>query len=356
MLDFYPSLLSTESTESIYPQLDIQNNLSLFISHELRTPLTSIQGVLGLLHSGQLGELSEEGHRLLTIALNNTQRLTRLACAIERESTAAFTLLSPIEIEQLQLENELYQAFIRNQLRLAYQPIVQLTPRRITSFEVLTRWHHPVKGEIPPSRFIPMAERSGMIHEIGLWVLEQACHQLARWQQQFHQRSPLCISVNLSAIQLLQTDLPQQVQQVLQATAISPHSLKLEVTETALIQNQSLAMALLNDLRQMGVQIYVDDFGTGYSSLARLQDLPIDALKIDRSFIHAKRWDISEAIIHLAAKLGLDVIAEGIETLEELCALQTFGCQQMQGYFFSKPLEVEAATAFLDTHSKSPIE
>lgn len=356
MLNVHASPPCAKSTESVYPTLDIQSNTSLFISHELRTPLTSIQGILGLLHSGQLGELSAEGQRLLTIALNNTQRLTRLACAIERENTAALTLLSPIEIEQLQLENELCQAFIRNQLRLVYQPIVQINPRRITSFEVLTRWHHPVKGEIPPSHFIPMAERSGIIHEIGLWVLEQACHQLARWQQQVHPRSPLCISVNLSAVQLLQPDLPQQVQQVLQASAISPRSLRLEVTETALIQNQPLAMTLLNDLRQMGVQIYIDDFGTGYSSLARLQELPIDALKIDRSFIQAKRWDISEAIIHLAAKLGLEVIAEGIETAEHLFALQTLGCQHMQGYFFSKPVAAETATALLESPLNSASE
>ncbi|NJO78695.1 MAG: EAL domain-containing protein [Cyanobacteria bacterium RM1_2_2] len=332
---------------------DLLEDATLFISHELRTPLTPIQGVLGLLRTGQLGELSEEGQRLIAIAISNADRLTRLAKAIEREAIAPTTLLSPVEIEQLQLENDLHRALKLQQFRLVYQPIVEVNEgnsKRIISFEALLRWQHPTKGNIPPSVFIPMAERISVIHELGLWVLGQACHQLAAWQQQFPSSSPISMSVNLSAVQLLQPDLLQQVQQILLDTNIAFNSLKLEITESTLIENQDFAAYILSQLRSMGVQVYIDDFGTGYSSLARLQDLPIDALKIDRSFIHFKRWDISEIIITLASKLGLTVIAEGVETLEDLVTLQTLGCQQMQGYLFSKPIDAAVATTLLTSY------
>lgn len=330
------------------PTLNTVEDPTLFISHELRTPLTAIQGVLGLLNMGHLGTLSEEGQRLLAIALSNTERLTRLATAIEREASASMTILSSNEIEQFQLENDLLQAVMQQEFQLVYQPIIEVNSAKIISFEALLRWQHPTKGNISPDIFIPIAERIGVIHQLGVWVLQQACAQLADWQRQIPTMPPISISVNLSALQLLQTDLLQQVQQVLAETNIAPNSLKLEITETVLIENQELATFILSQLRGMGVQVYIDDFGTGYSSLARLQDLPIDALKIDRSFVHTKQWDVSETIIHLAAKLGLAVIAEGVETLEELNTLKTLGCCQMQGYLFSKPVDLSTATDLLE--------
>lgn len=322
---------------------DCLEDPTLFISHELRTPLTSIQGVLGLLGTGKLGELSDEGRRLLAVALENTGRLNRLVTAIERETVASVMVLSPTEIEQLQLENDLHQALRYQQLQLVYQPIMQMKPEQVAGFEVLLRWHHPTKGVVSPTTFIPLAERIGLISQLGLWVLEQACHQLALWQQQFPGLPPISVSVNLSVLQLLQPDLLSQVQRILRETNVSPSRLKLEITETALVENQEVAAHVLSQLRNLGIQIYIDDFGTGYSSLARLQDLPIDALKIDRSFIGSKRWDISEIIIALAAKLGLDVIAEGVETAEDVITLESMGCRYMQGYFFSRPVEQTAA-------------
>lgn len=331
------------------PILSTVEDPTLFISHELRTPLTAIQGVLGLLNMGHLGTLSEEGQRLLAIAISNTERLTRLATAIEREAAATLTILSPDEIEQFQLENDLLQAVSEQSFQLAYQPIIEVNSTKIVSFEALLRWHHPTKGYISPDVFIPIAERIGIINQLGLWVLQQACHQLADWQRQIPTMPPISISVNLSALQLLQTDLLQQVRQVLEATKIAPNSLKLEITETVLIENQELAIFILSQLRSMGVQVYIDDFGTGYSSLARLQNLPIDALKIDRSFVHTKQWDVSETIIHLASKLGLAVIAEGVETIEDLNTLKTLGCCHMQGYLFSKPVDLATATNLLES-------
>ena len=336
-----------------YLPTDFVEDATLLLSHELRTPLTSIQGVLGLLATGQLGELSEEGKRLVAIALSNTHRLTRLATTLECEVVAPITFLSTAKIHQFQLENDLHQALAQQQFQLVYQPIIEVSHQRPVSLEALLRWHHPTRGNISPAEFIPMAERIGIIPQLGLWVLEQACLQLATWQQQFpHLQESLSISVNLSGLQLQQPDLLQQVQQVLQKTAISPHCLKLEITETTLIENQEFATQVLSQLRQMGIQIYIDDFGTGYSSLARLQDLPIDALKIDRSFACSKHWDISETIILLASKLGLDVIAEGVETLEGVLALQSLGCRLMQGYFFSKPVDVTTMTELLTAYAR----
>ncbi|MBW4520800.1 MAG: EAL domain-containing protein [Scytolyngbya sp. HA4215-MV1] len=323
-------------------------DIASLISHELRTPLTSIRGVLGLLHMGQLGSLSDEGKRLLGIAISNANRLTRLADVIDQEATLPITILSQEEIEQLQLENDLHRAIEQQQFQLYYQPIVSIETNTIVGFEALSRWPHPHRGFIPPSIFIPLLEKIGLIHQLGLWSIEQACQQLHQWQQQFPTTPLLTMSVNLSTLQFLQPDLVQKIQQILQDSQIEPSCLKLEITESALIENYEVATSILSELRGLGVQLYIDDFGTGYSSLGRLQDLPVNALKIDRSFVHGKKWDISETIIILAAKLGLDVIAEGVETSEELDSLQSLGCKQMQGYWFSRPIDGKAASALIE--------
>lgn len=324
-------------------------DVSLLICHELRTPLTAIQGVLRLLNTGQLGNLSDDGQRLLEIAINNTHRLTRLANAIENGPALPMTILSDARIEQLQLENDLHDALDSQELQLHYQPIISLADRRLIGFEALARWQHPIKGFIPPSVFIELAEKNGLIHRLGLWVLDQACHQLALWQRQFPSTPPLAISVNLSVLQLTQISLVQEVQKILNSAQIEPDCLKLELTESMLIDNHVDVIDVLAELRAMGVQICIDDFGIGYSSLGRLQDLPIDTLKIDRSFVQGKQWDINEAIIAMATKLGIDVIAEGVETVEDLSALNMLGCRKMQGYLFSEPVDSQTATELITT-------
>ncbi len=323
------------------------HDLTSLVNHELRTPLTSIYGVLGLLNSGHLGSLSEEGQRLLGIALHNTNRLIRLADAIAHEPAISMAILSDVDLEHLQLENDFHAAFDRQELQLYYQPIVAVETGVITGFEALARWFHPVKGWISPSVFIPLAEKTGLIHSLGLWSLEEACRQLRLWQQRFPMYPPLTMSVNLSTLQLLQPDLVKQVRQVLQRHQIAAESLKLEITESSLIQDYERANAILTELRTMGIQFYIDDFGTGYSSLGRLKDLPIHVLKIDRSFVSSKKWDICESILLLATKLGLGVVAEGVETREEMLALKTLGCQQMQGYFFSRPVDPQTAGSLI---------
>ncbi len=344
----YPVNLQLEYLSDPMITERLTNSTSL-VSHELRTPLTSIQRVLGLLHKGYFGYLSEDGQRLLDIAIHNANRLSRLADAIDHEPAASMTILSDAEIERLQLENDFHSAFAHGELQLVYQPIISVETNRILGFEALSRWHHPSKGLISPAIFIPLAEQTGLIHQLGLWSIEQACRQLYLWQQQFPSEPALTMSVNFSTLQLLQPDLVEQLRYILDNIPIVPHTLNLEITESALIENPEQAIAILSEIKALGIQFYIDDFGTGYSTLGRLKDLPIDALKIDRSFVSGKKWDISETILMLANKLGLDVIVEGVENLEEMVSLKALGCKQMQGYFFSKPVDHQTASHLIAT-------
>lgn len=203
------------------------------------------------------------------------------------------------------------------------------------------RWHHPERGLISPAEFIPLAEEMGLILPIGHWVLQEACQQLCRWQDQFPQANALTISVNLSARQLLQPDLVEQVAQVLQTTQLNPALLKLEITESGIIQTAE-PTALLSQLKALQLQLCIDDFGTGYSSLSRLQQFPIDTLKIDRSFVSqmhetSENAEIVHAIISLAHNLDMDVVAEGIEVAEQFARLKALRCEQGQGFFSPHP-------------------
>ena len=242
----------------------------------------------------------------------------------------------------IKLETELRSAISRQEFQLYYQPIVSLETGKTTGFEALLRWQHPHRGLVSPTEFIPIAEKTGLIKPLGIWVLREACRQLRSWQEQFP-CYPLTMSVNLSIVQLSQPDLVEQVQQILQETGVASGSLRLEITESGIIDNQAEAIATLKQLKALGVQLYMDDFGTGYSSLSRLRELPFDVLKIDRSFVNQKNWDIIWAILLLACSLGLEVIAEGVETAEEMIQLKKLGCKQGQGYFYSMPVDSLAA-------------
>lgn len=323
---------------------------TLDLSHELRTPLTAIQGALDLLDTGKLGLLTERGRRMIKIAAKNVDRLMRLTTALEQEPKLLISLLSTEELARLRLETELKSALTHHELRLHYQPLVSLSSGKVTGFEALLRWQHATLGLILPEQFVPIAESSGLIVEIGAWVLYEACRQMQTWQQQFP-GSFCSISVNLSSKQLACVDLVQQIEQVLQQTGLDAHHLKLEITETAVMDSAETAKGVLQQLRGLGIQLYVDDFGTGYSSLSRLYDLPLDVLKIDRSFVQqldSKRGEyLVRAIANLAHSLGIDVIAEGIETKEQVLKLQSLGCHRGQGCFFAEPLQSEAIVALM---------
>jgi c-di-GMP phosphodiesterase len=334
--------------------LDIYTQTNLDISHELRTPLTAIQGAIGLLSSGRLDPHSQQGRRMLEIAANNADRLMRLTTAIEHHPISCLTFLSTEELAKLRLETDLRLAIAHNELRLQYQPIVSLMTGAITGFEVLLRWQHPTLGLVPPMQFIPIAEATGSIIEIGAWVLRQACQQLSQWQQKFPADvDSLTISVNLSVMQLDCADLALQIRQILQETGLAAQSLKLELTETAVMGSAETAKEILGQLRALGVQLYIDDFGTGYSSLTRLYDLPLNVLKIDRAFveqINSERGEyLVRAIVNLAQNLGIDVIAEGVETKEQVLKLRLLGCYRGQGFLFARPLESETVAPFIQS-------
>lgn len=252
----------------------------------------------------------------------------------------------------LHLENDLRRAVNNRELQLHYQPIESLESEKIVGFEALVRWQHPTRGLISPTEFIPLAEDTGLILALGRWVLEEACRQLRAWQVQFPAHPPLTISVNLSIKQFAQVNLVEQISQILQETNLAPSSLKLEITESLLMENQESVTALMQQLKALGVSLSLDDFGTGYSSLNYLHRFPIDTLKIDRSFINRmefgnESWEIIRAIAMLTNALNIDVIAEGIETKEQLAQLRTLECKYGQGYFFSKPLDSATATTLI---------
>ncbi|MFN6566261.1 putative bifunctional diguanylate cyclase/phosphodiesterase [Dendronalium sp. ChiSLP03b] len=251
----------------------------------------------------------------------------------------------------LQLEIDLRRAVERQEFLIHYQPIVSLKTDKIIGFEALVRWQHPEQGLVFPTEFIPVAEETGLIVPIGYWVLREACRQLHEWQQQFLENK-LIISVNLSSKHLLQSHLSEQIRQILRENSLEPHNLKLEITESVLMENTQSVRTKLLQLRELGIELYLDDFGTGYSSLSYLHCFPINVLKIDRSFvnrmdINGESAEIVRTIIALAHNLGIDVTAEGIETVEQLKQLRILQCKHGQGNFFSKPVPASAARALI---------
>ena len=245
-------------------------------------------------------------------------------------------------LERVRYEMDLRHAVDRNELAMNYQPIVSLSDGRLIGFESLLRWHHPEFGMIPPVRFIPIAEDSGLIQPITVWILNQTCMQLAKWQQISPEYENLIVSVNISGKHLSKDDLIDDVLDVLQRSQLSPHTLKLEITESVAMENAEHTINVLNKLKQIGVQLSIDDFGTGYSSLSHLHRLPFDTLKIDRSFVsrvgeRGENSEVLQTVISLAKNLKMRVIAEGIETPAQLAVLQNLGCDYGQGYLLAKP-------------------
>ncbi len=255
-------------------------------------------------------------------------------------------------LEQLQLETDLQNAINLQQFYLNYQPIVSFATGQVVGFEALVRWRHPSRGLVSPSEFIPVAERTGLIVALGEWVLSEAVACLSKWQLQFPDYLPLNMSVNLSGIQLFAPNLLPLLDSLLRVHNLKGEFLKLEITESVLMENAEVAAGVLELLKARQVKVCLDDFGTGYSNLSYLQWLPIDTLKIDRSFVccleeGGKNLALLEAILNLASSLQLEAIAEGVETQEQLIILRSLGCNSYQGYFFSRPLEEEGAVALL---------
>ncbi|HJV45818.1 MAG TPA: EAL domain-containing protein, partial [Bacillota bacterium] len=252
-------------------------------------------------------------------------------------------------VERFMIEHELRKALLNEEFELHYQPRVDLETGLVTSVEALIRWNHPVRGRVSPDQFIPVAEETGLIVPLGKWVMKTACQQAKVWQRDCD--IPLSVSVNLSTLQLQSHKLQETVREALAESGLAGKYLELEITESSLMQDITSVIRILNDLKEFGISISVDDFGTGYSSLKYLQLLPVDALKIDKSFIQAIESESSTAIprsiIQLAHALNMKVVAEGVETKEQLTFCNDNGCDEIQGYFISKPLSVQEMNKYL---------
>jgi EAL domain-containing protein (putative c-di-GMP-specific phosphodiesterase class I) len=253
---------------------------------------------------------------------------------------------------RLRLESDLRTAFTERQFRVYYQPVMRLDTRRIASFEALLRWQHPAQGLISPKRFIEAAEDSGILVSVGHWLIMQACQQLRDWETNDYSAEPMKITVNISARQFADARLVTDLQAALQETGIDPSRLQLEMTESIAAADPKLTVTVLAHLKHMGIGVILDNFGTGSTSLRGLRQFPVDALKIDLSLVREMQTDrtiadIVELIITLAHKMNLKVIAEGIENIRQAERLLKLGCEYGQGYYFSQPLEAQAAQEFM---------
>ncbi|HVE78497.1 MAG TPA: bifunctional diguanylate cyclase/phosphodiesterase, partial [Gemmatimonadaceae bacterium] len=244
---------------------------------------------------------------------------------------------------RLRAETELRRAVERGEFELYYQPLVTLDSGRITELEALLRWRHPERGIVPPLEFIPLAEETGLIIPLGRWVLAEACRQTGIWRTRFPRESPLTVSVNLSVRQFRDQDFVAHLVECVTAADLPATAVKLEITESFAIEDAALTRSMLEALRALGVRIYLDDFGTGYSSLAYIHEIPLDGIKIDRSFV--TRMDVAEThrqLVHtvrtLAQNIGVAAVAEGVETPAQLDALRLLGCEAAQGFLFSRPV------------------
>ncbi|ACB51227.1 hypothetical protein cce_1877 [Crocosphaera subtropica ATCC 51142] len=263
---------------------------------------------------------------------------------------ACYAIFDPVVAQEIisasRLENDLKGAIEKEELTLYYQPIFDLETQMIQGVEALVRWQHPQNGLISPQFFIPIAEETGYILAIDNWVLETACHQMKQWLTLGSNCQFSKVSINISSYQCLQKNLTQKIRKILSTTGLNPSNITLEITETALIQDPDSAIVILNQLKDLGIILSLDDFGTGYSSLSYLHYFPVDTLKIDRSFIsnlskNKEGLEIVKTIINLGRNLNMDIVAEGIETDEQLKLLKQLNCQYGQGYLFSKPLAVD---------------
>jgi EAL domain-containing protein (putative c-di-GMP-specific phosphodiesterase class I) len=315
------------------------------VAREMARPVTLLEGEvfvttsIGIALSDAPTDTPETPETLL----RNADAAMYRAKDMGRDRTELFdTHTHHSAVTNLRVGNELHRAIERGEMRVFYQPMVQISTGRLAGFEALIRWEHPERGLVSPMEFVPLAEETGLIVPLGSWALEQACRQLVHWRQASPENAHLTMSVNLSPRQLLEPGLPGEVARVLHETGVTPDAMWLEITESTLMRDAESAVGALTALRGLGVHLSVDDFGSGYSSLAYLQQLPVEALKIDRTFVDKVAADdgsgaIVEAVVSLARALGLRTVAEGIETGQQLRRVRATGVDLGQGYLFGRP-------------------
>jgi EAL domain-containing protein (putative c-di-GMP-specific phosphodiesterase class I) len=262
-------------------------------------------------------------------------------------------------VEWLTMEMDLRRALDRKEFVLHYQPIVDLKEGVTRGLEALVRWQRSDGRMVPPGEFIPLAEDTGLIVPLGEWVLSEACRQVAIWQRQFPSDPPLAVTVNVSAKQFSEPGMVEKTRLAVESSGLAPGSLRIELTESVLVETGESILAVLVGLRRVGIQLYLDDFGTGYSSLSYLHKFPIQTLKIDRSFVsrlgvEGENAAIVNTIVGLAHELGLNVIAEGVETGDQVVHLKAIRCENAQGFYFSKPMPAAAVEHFLSANVETP--
>ena len=291
----------------------------------------------------QSGQDAEELFRNAQFAVKQAKAAGKPQVYEPREASAARRRFS--------IETELRRALDKDQLKLFYQPLINLKSGEVAGFEALARWQHEDRGEISPTEFIPVAEESGLILQLGRWAMDKAAQTIAAWDQEMGGALPLYVGVNLSAIQVARDNVAEVVESALRSAGLNGNRLTLELTESSIVQDPARAMRVFEALKALDATVAMDDFGTGYSSLAYLQRLPIDVLKIDKSFVTGMMRDpdsvaIVRAVLSLADALGMSTTAEGIETVELATTLATLGCASGQGYYFAKPLEADVALEY----------
>lgn len=354
-LDEFAILLTNLRETSNATQIAEQIYQTLSYPFDLDEQEVFISTSIGIAFSSVGYEQPENYLRAADTAMHQTKQLSKTRYAVFEPGWQTEA------IERLQLETDLRRAIERKEFQVYYQPIVSIKNGKLIGFEALVRWDHSTRGWVSPVEFIPLAEETGLISLIDRYVLREACEQMGIWKQNFPEKFPLTISVNLSAAQLAQLGLIERIDQILQETEINRESLKIEITESSLTENCASEIAMLQQLKSLGIQLSIDDFGTGYSSLARLHQLPIDTLKIDRSFVNQMVCDnesleIVRTIISLAHILQMDVIAEGVETAEQLRQLQSLECEYSQGFLFSRPVDRQTAERLISNNSYFMLE
>jgi diguanylate cyclase (GGDEF)-like protein len=305
-----------------------------------------VSASIGIALSTVTHERPEDVLKDVDVAMRRAKALGGSRCEVLDEA------MHTRAVGRLRLEADLRTALTERQFRVFYQPVVELASRRVVSFEALLRWEHPSQGLISPYRFIEAAEDTGILVSIGHWLLLQTCRQLRDWAAANFSAQPIHITVNVSARQLADARLVNDLQDALQQSGVDPALLQLEMTESVAAADPKLTVTVLSHLKHMGIGVILDDFGTGTTSLRGLRQFPVDALKIDRSLVREMQTDratsdIVELIITLAHKMSLRVIAEGIETSRQLERLLELGCEFGQGYYFSQPLEAKAVQQFV---------
>jgi diguanylate cyclase (GGDEF)-like protein len=298
----------------------------------------------------QGGQDAEDLFRQAQFAVKQAKQAGRPQVYEPKEASAARRRFS--------IETELRRALDKDQLKLFYQPLIDLKSGEVSGFEALARWTHEDRGEISPAEFIPVAEESGLILQLGRWAMDKAAQTVASWDKQFGEPLPVYVGVNLSAIQVARDNIADVVEDALKSSGLAGNRLTLELTESSIVQDPGRAMRVFEALKALDATVAMDDFGTGYSSLAYLQRLPIDVLKIDKSFVTGMMRDsdsvaIVRAVLSLADALGMSTTAEGIETVELATTLAALGCSSGQGFYFAKPLEADAALEYWKSRRKA---